>query len=82
METHRMLAVYCVLCMLVGLILVGTVSRTTLWHREREQKQRREEATAAAAGLDNPLSPPAKWKHRQHKVHECQYCHKALICKY
>ena len=82
METHRMLAVYCVLCMLVGLILVGTVSRTTLWCREREQKRRREEATAAAAGLDDPLPPPAKWKHRQHKVHECQYCHQALSCKY
>ena len=73
METQGMLAVYCVLYMLAGLILVGTVSRSTLWCREQERQ--REEGTAAAAGLDDPLPPPAKWKHKQHKVHECQYCH-------
>ena len=67
--------VICVLCalyMLVGLIPVATVSqtvsRTTLWHRERRQW----EEAAAAAGLDDLLPPPAKRKHRQHKVHEHQ----------
>ena len=65
MET-RMSSVYHILCMLVGIIHVGTVSRTTLWRRE---KRLREEAAATGGPL-----PPAKRKHKKDKVHECQSC--------
>ena len=78
-EVETRMLIYFALCMLVGLIPVGTESRTTRWRREKRQREE-VAAAAAAVGLDAPL--PAKRKHIQHKVHECHSCQQPLSCKY
>ena len=49
------------------LTCIETKSRSSRW---RQDKRAREEAAAAAAGLDQP--PLAKRKLKPHKVHECK----------